>query len=357
MSLLRQIVVLLALAAVAVGGWLWLGPTTGPAAERGSGPRAVPVLLAQVTETEIRESVEAVATTRASDAVEIVPLVDGRIESLDFAPGQRVKKGDLLATLDSEVERAAVDEAKAMLGDARAQFERSQTLAKTRSVADARVDELQAAYLSAQAKLATAEKHLAEREIRAPFEGIVGLREVSVGARVDDTTKITTLDSLDELEIEFSVPEQYYGRVGVGSEILATASNYPGREFKGVVASVDSRVDAVARAFRVRADLPNADLALPAGMFMVVEIVLDTRKALVVPEQAVLSQGRSTFVFRRQGDKVERLEVGLGVRRYGEAEIAKGLSLGDEVAITGLQRLRDGSPVTIQQAPATTPVS
>ena len=355
--MVRQTFVLLLLAAVAAGGWFWLGPSTGPAAERGAGPRAVPIRLAPVRETEIRETVEAVATTRAADAVEIVPLVDGRVETIDFTPGQRVKKGDLLATLDAEVERAAVAEARAMLGDARAQFERSQTLAKTRSVADARVDELQAGYLAAQAKLATAEKHLAEREIRAPFEGIVGLREISVGARVDDTTTITTLDSLDKLEIEFSVPEQFYGRVAPGAAILAPASNYPGREFKGVIDGIDSRVDAVARAFRVRAELPNADLALPAGMFMVVEIVLDTRKALVVPEQAVLSQGRSTFVFRRDGDKVQRLQVELGVRRYGEAEIRTGLSLGDEVAVTGLQRLRDGSTVTIQQPPAQTPVS
>ncbi len=357
MSLLRQILVLLVLAAVATGGWLWLAPSAGPAAERGAGPRAVPVRLAEVREGEIRETVEAVATTRASEAVEIVPLVDGRIESIDFSPGQRVKKGDLLVTLDSEVERASVSEARAMLTDARGQFERSQALAKTRSVADARVDELQAGFLAAQARLAAAEKRLAEREIRAPFDGIVGLRDISAGARVSDTTKITTLDALDRLEVEFSVPEQYYGRVAAGAALVATASNHAGREFKGVVTSVDSRVDAVARAFRVRADLPNADLALPAGMFMVVEIVLDTRKALLVPEQAVLSQGRSAFAFRIDGDKARRVEVKLGQRRYGEVEITDGLALGDRVAATGLQRLRDGSPVTIQQQPAQTPVS
>lgn len=356
MSLLRQIAVLIVLAAVATGGWLWLGPTVGPAAERGTGPRPVPIRLAEVRQGQIRETVEAVATTRASEAIQIVSSVDGRIEALPFTPGQRVKKGDLLATLDSEVERAAVDEAKALLTDARGQFERGQTLAKTRSMADARVEELQAAYLATEARLAAAQKRLAEREIRAPFDGIVGLREISVGARVDDTTKITTLDDLDELEVEFSVPEQFYGRVPVGAAVLATASNYPGREFKGTVDSVDSRVDAVARAFRVRADLPNADLALPSGMFMVVEIVLDTRDALLVPEQAILSQGHAAYVFRRTGDKVQRVEVQLGQRRYGEAEIRSGLALGDEVAMTGLQRLRDGATVTIQ-APAATPVS
>lgn len=356
MSLLRQIFVLLVLAAVATGGWLWLGPTTGPAAERGAQPRPVPIRIAQVREAQVRDTVEAVATTRASDAIEIVPLVDGRLESLDFTPGQRVEKGALLATLDAEVERASVDEAKAVLADARAQFERSQQLAKTRSVADARVDELQAGYLGAEARLAAAQKRLAEREIRAPFDGVVGLREVSVGARVDDGTTITTLDALDRLEIEFSVPEQYYGRVTTGDPIVARASNYPGREFEGVVASVDSRVDAVARAFRVRADLPNADLALPAGMFMVVEIVLDSRTALLVPEEAVLSQGRSASVFRRVADKVERVDIQLGMRRFGEVEIRSGLDLGDEVAISGLQRLRNGSLVTIQGS-AQQPVS
>jgi membrane fusion protein (multidrug efflux system) len=238
-----------------------------------------------------------------------------------------------------------------MLEDAEGQYERGQQLARTRSMADARVAELRAAFLAAQARLTGALQRLADREIRAPFDGVVGLREVSEGARVDTDTVITTLDALHTLELEFSVPEQFYGKIEVGTPIVATTSTYATREFRGEVGSVDSRVDPVARAFRVRARIPNEDLALPAGLFMVVESVLSERNALLVPEEAILMQGRSTFLFKIDGDRAKRIQVQLGQRRYGSVEIRRGVALGDRVATTGLQRLRDGSTVQVQNAP------
>ena len=353
MHVIRQVLVLLVLAAVAYGGWLWLGQGGGPAAvERGPGARPVPVQVASVRPETIVDSVEAVASTRSAQAVDIVPTVGGRIAQILFEPGQRVARGDLLVVLDAKEEEASVAEAEAMMADAKAQFDRAETLAKTRSVADARVDELRAGYLSAQARTEIARKRLADTEIRAPFDGVVGLREVSVGALVDDSTKITTLDAVETLEAEFSVPEQYYGRIRPGTAIRATASAYPDREFEGVVGAVDSRIDPVARAFRVRADIPNGDRALTAGLFMVVEIVLGSHEGLVVPEQSVVLQGRSSYVYRIADGKAARAEVVLGQRLHGVIEITQGLAADETVAITGLQRLRDGSAVDVQPAAA-----
>lgn len=316
----------------------------------------MPVRVAEARLEVVRDTVEAVATSRAEQAIEIQPNVSGRITVISFAPGQRVRTGELLVMLESGAEQAAVDEAQALLEDARGQYERGQQLAKTRSVADARVEELRAAFLAAQARLVAAAEKLAERQIRAPFAGVVGLREVSIGARVEAGTKLTTLDALDALEVEFSVPEQFYARIAERAPVVATTSTYRDRQFEGAVTSIDSRVDPVARAFRVRARIPNPDLALPAGMFMVVEIVLDERQAVVVPEQAVLAQGRSAFVFRINGDKAQRVEVELGRRTYGRVEV-RGLEAGQRVAITGVQRLRNGSPVEIQHVPSEPPVS
>ncbi|MFO1068547.1 MAG: efflux RND transporter periplasmic adaptor subunit [Geminicoccaceae bacterium] len=359
--MIRQVLVLLVLAAAAYGGWLWLGQGSGPAAvERGPAARPIPIEVAAARSETITDTVEAVASTRSAQAVDVVPTVGGRIAQILFAPGQRVAAGDLLVTLDAKEEQAAVAEAEAMMADAKAQFDRAETLAKTRSVADARVDELRAAYLSAQARTDIARKRLADTEIRAPFAGVVGLREVSIGARVDDSTKITTLDAVETLEAEFSVPEQYYGRIQPGTAIRATASAYPDRVFEGVVGAVDSRIDPVARAFRVRADIPNGDLALTAGLFMVVEIVLGSHEAVVVPEQSVVLQGRTSYVYRIADGKAQRVEVTLGQRLRGVIEITQGLAVADTVAITGLQRLRDGSAVEIQPdpgAPAAAPVS
>lgn len=357
MSVFRQLIVLVLVAAASGGAWFLLGAPGPAAVERAGQVRAIPVRVAEARLSTVRDVVEAVATSRAEQAIEIQPVVSGRIEEIRFAPGQRVGKGELLVTLDSGAEQAAVDEARALLADARGQFERGEQLARTRSVADARVEELRAAFLAAQARLVASAEKLSERQIRAPFAGVVGLREVSVGARVEAGTKLTTLDALDALEIEFSVPEQFYARIANGTSVIATTSSYPDRQFDGTITSIDSRVDPVARAFRVRARIPNPDLALPAGMFMVVQIVLEQREAVVVPEEAVLVQGRSAFVFRIAGDKAQRIEVALGRRTFGEVEVRSGLEAGERIAVTGLQRLRDGSAVDIQQTPPAVPVS
>jgi membrane fusion protein (multidrug efflux system) len=352
-SLTRQLLVLAVLAAAAAAGWLWLDPGSGPAAvERGREARAVPIRVAEARLGRIEEAIEAVATTRSIQAIEIVPTVSGRVETIELVPGQKVAAGDTLVTLDAEAERAAVAEAEAMLADARGQFERAEALAKTKSMAAARVDELRAAFLAARARLDVAAKRLAERRIVAPFDGIVGLREVSIGARVDDETVITTLDAIDTLEAEFSVPEQFFGRLGPDTRVRASAKAYPGRVFEGRVSGIDSRVDPVSRAFRVRAEIPNRDLALPAGLFMVVEILLAEREVVLVPEEAVVIEGRSSFVFRIAEGQAARREVRLGQRRKGEVEIAQGLAAGDLVAVTGLQRLRDGARVEVQRPDA-----
>ncbi len=352
MSLLRQILILLVVAGLGAAGWVLLAAERPGSVESAPQARAIPVQVAEVRSGQVRETVEAVATSRAEEAIAIVPVIAGRLEQILFEPGQQVKTGDLLVKLESQSEQAAVDEAKALLDDALGQYERGQQLARTRSMADARVEELRAGFLAAKARLAAAQQQLADREIRAPFDGVVGLREVSVGARIDTDTVITTLDALHTLELEFSVPEQFYGKIEPGTPIVATTSTYATREFRGEVGSIDSRVDPVARAFRVRARIPNADLALPAGLFMVVESVLSERTALLVPEEAILMQGRAAFLFKIEGDRAKRVQVQLGQRRYGAVEVRQGAALGDQVAVTGLQRLRDGSSVQVQNPPA-----
>lgn len=351
MSLVRQLFALAVIVAVTGGAWLLLGAPEPAAVERAASQRPVLVRTAEVTRAVVQDTVEAVATSRAEQAVEIRPAAAGRVEAILFEPGQRVGMGELLVKLDAGAEQAAVDEAKALLEDAKGQYERGTQLARTRSVADARVAELRANFLAAQARLMAAAERLADRQIRAPFTGIVGLREVSVGARVDTDTTITTLDSLDRLEVEFSVPEQFYAAVRVGAPVSARTSVHRERAFDGSVTAIDSRIDPVARAFRVRASIPNPDLVLPAGVFMVVQIVLDERAALTIPEEAVILQGRSAFAYRINGTTAERVELQLGQRSFGRIEVLAGLELGDLVATTGLQRLRHGATVEIQDRP------
>jgi membrane fusion protein (multidrug efflux system) len=183
--------------------------------------------------------------------------------------------------------------------------------------------------------------------VRAPFAGVVGLRQVDPGARVDENAVLTTLDDRSEMEIEFSLPETLYGQVSTGQAVTATSVGFADRIFEGLVATIDSRIDATSRAFKVRALLPNPDLALPAGMFMHVTVLLESRMAVMIPEEAVIVQGSRTFVYVVADGKANVRNVILGHREVGAVEVVDGLANGEMVVIRGTERLRDNAPVRV----------
>jgi membrane fusion protein, multidrug efflux system len=352
-SLFKQVVAAaFVLAAVGSGALFHYrsAPESGAEAAVGRGPDAVPVEITRAAAGTMRERIEAVGTTLARQAVDIVPLTSGRIAAIELRPGQPVAAGAVLVRLDDEMEQAAVSEAEASLRQAELALERARKLRANNTVAQATVDELEAAFAGARARLDGAQKQLADRTVRAPFDGVVGMRRVDVGARVDDDTVLTTLDDLAELEIEFSVPEIFFGRVRPGQTVSATSAAFPGRTFSGRIATIDTRVAEVSRAFRVRAVIPNPDLVLPAGMFMHVSVVLEQRPAVLIPEQAVVAEGDSTYVFTVRDERAARRKVRLGQREAGTVEVLEGVAAGDVVVESGLQRLRDGVAVRVANA-------
>lgn len=354
-SLIKQLAVAGVVLVVLGGGALLhfrTEPEAGAEAAVQGGPRAVPVEVAPVREETIRRRIEAVGTTLANQAVDIVPLASGRVQSIEFIPGQRVATGDVLVRLDDEIQQAEVAEARATLREAESGYERAVKLRTNNTVAQATVDDLETVRDAAKARLDGTLRLLADRTVRAPFEGIVGLRQVDVGARVDDDTVLTTLDDLSKVEVEFAVPEIFYGQIERGQTVSASGVAFGDRRFLGTVETIDSRIDRVARSFAVRAVLPNPDLSLPAGMFLHVELVIDERDALTIPEEAVLAEGPATFVFTTADGHASRRDVELGHRDLGRVEVTDGLSAGDQVVASGLQRLRDGAPVEIRDAPA-----
>jgi membrane fusion protein, multidrug efflux system len=322
------------------------------AAAVGRGPDVIPVELGAAEAGTIRERIEAVGTTLARQAVDIVALTSGRIAEIAFRPGERVEAGAVLVRLDDEAERAAVAEAQASLREAELALERAKKLRTNNTVAQATVDELEAAYLGARARVDAVEKRLADRTVRAPFTGVAGMRRIDLGARVDDATVLTTFDDLSEVEIEFSVPEKFFGQVRQEQPVSATSTAFPGRTFSGRIATIDTRIGEVSRAFRVRAVLPNPDFVLPAGMFMHVEVVLEERPAVLIPEEAVVAEGDQTFVFTLRDQRAERRPVRLGQRQAGTVEVLDGIAAGETVVREGVQRLRDGAAVRLADQPA-----
>ncbi|EWY41690.1 secretion protein HylD [Skermanella stibiiresistens SB22] len=363
MTMVRQILIVLLLIAVAGGAWWFAVASPGDGegrAEQGSGPSAVQVEVAEVQLGEVSEIIEAVGTARPRQSIDLIADDSGRVDEILFETGQRVDQGQPLVRLDSGIEQANLAEAEAGLLDTRTQLERARQLATSRAVSEARVDELEAAFRAAEARVAAERQRLRDRTTNAPFAGVVGLREVDVGARVTDTTVLTRLDDLAVIELEFQVPERYFGTIRQGQPVQATSTAFPDTVFAGSVAAIDTRIDAVSRSFRVRAELPNSEARIPGGLFMLARITLVTRPdAILIPEEAVVPEGRSTFVYRITGapdePRAERIEVRLGQRRVGEVEVVEGLRAGDRVVTAGLQRLRPGAPVRLSEPPEPRP--
>ena len=358
MRTLHQVGVTLGILALAIGGWFWLTAPHNSSAEQGAGdgPRAAPVEVAEARLGTVVEEVEAVGTTRAHQSIDVVPTVAGLVRRIAFAEGQRVAAGDLLVELDSEQERAAVRESEAELENIRLQLDRARQLLQSRNVPEARVGELRTQLAAAEARLAGARSRLDERQIRAPFDGVVGLRQVSVGSYVDDSTVLTTLDDLSVVELDFAVPEGLFGAVRRGQRVIAAGRAYGGEPFEGVVTSVGTRIDPATRAFEVRAELPNPDDRLPDGLFMTVRLVLAERDdAVLVPEAALVAEADRRYVFVVQDGVAARTDIEIGRRLdEGEVEVTAGLEPGTPVVVKGQQGLRDGAPArVVEPAPAT----
>jgi len=192
---------------------------------------------------------------------------------------------------------------------------------------------------------------LRDRLILAPFAGVVGLRNVSVGALIEPGDVITTLDDDSVMKLDFTVPSIFLASLKTGLPIVATSPAFGKLQFEGNVSSIDSRIDPVTRAIVVRAILPNPERLLKPGLLMHVTLLKNPRDALVIPEEALIPSGRvnHVLVVHQSGDStvVYRRQVTIGNRRPGEVEIVEGLEAGEFVVVDGTLRARPGQPVTI----------
>lgn len=323
------------------------GPgAAGRAGAMRGGPGApVDVITAPVASTQFAQEIEALGTARANEAVDVTSKISNIVTAIRFAEGQRVSRGDVLVELDSAQARADLADAEASLVESRAQFERSRALAGSAVLSRSQLDQIEATMKSNEARVAAARARLADTVIRAPFSGRMGLRRVSVGSLVNPGTVITTLDDVSLIKLDFSVPEAFVGLMQAGVPIEARSVAYPERAFEGRVASVDSRVDPVARAVLVRAELPNREGLLKPGMFLSVRLSRGATHSLMLPESAVVPEQGRAFVFVVDGTRATKREVNVGRRRPGEVEILAGLKAGERVVVEGTLKLRDGTEV------------
>ena len=344
-----SVVAVLAVVAAGLVAWQVFGPGLFGGGEQvgGQGGRPPPEVRVVPARTgTIAVTAESVGTLEASEQVELTSTVAGRITDILFREGEPVEAGELLVRLDSEEEEAALLEARARLREARRQLERAEELAGEGYTPVAELDERRARAQTAAASVATAEAQLADRTIKAPFAGRAGLRQVSVGALITPGTPITTLVSVNPIELQFDVPGTLLWRVESGLPVLATQPGVPDRTIEGEVTAVDSSIHPDTRTITLQAQIPNGDGALLPGQFVNVELVLERRESVVVPEEAIVLEGTDTYVYVvGDDDVVSRTAVKTGERRPGEVEIRSGVEPGKRVVVAGLQGISDGQKV------------
>jgi membrane fusion protein (multidrug efflux system) len=317
-------------------------PPAGGGARSGAPPA---VTTATVRSERLSQKLEALGNARANESVDISSKTSNVVSAVRFRDGERVRAGQVLVQLDDAQTRADVAAAQAAVTESESQYNRSRELLTTQVLSKSQFDQLEATLKSNRAKLQAAQARLEDTVIRAPFNGRVGLRRVSVGTLISPGDVITTLDDTSVIKLDFSVPETFVSTLREGLAVRATAPAFPGRNFVGKVASIDSRVDMNTRSVVVRALLANEDGALKPGMFLNVALSKDERETLVIPEEALTPEAEKQFVFVVADGKAARREVRIGGRSPGNVEVIGGLEAGERVIVEGTQKVRDGAAV------------
>lgn len=312
----------------------------------------VPVTTQVVQTSAWSETLQALGTAKARESVTVTAKVSEIIEAVHFDSGQQVSAGTPLVTLRGQAQEAALVQAQATFAEADQLYKRQRELAAQQLVASATLDTQRAIRDAAEARVREMQSDIGDRRVRAPFAGVLGIRQVSEGSLVTPTTVIATLDDIERMHVDFQVPEAELASLAKGDKVSATSVAYPGRTFEGEVATIDTRVDPGTRAVTVRADFINSDHALRPGMLLDVRMYRPERQALVIPEIAVVQVGRDSFVFRVKPDHtVERVDVVSGARRSGVVEIREGLKAGERIVVDGTGKLRPGLKVEDSAAP------
>lgn len=308
---------------------------------------SIGVDVARVETVALARSVSAVGSLSSENSVMLKPEITGRISAINFQEGGPVEQGQILVELDSSVARAQLEQARAALSLADSQYRRARELTQQGFISAQARDESASGLKVQQAAVAVATAQLEKTVIKAPFDGLVGLRHVSVGDYVSPGSDLVLLESINPLNVDFRIPEHFLNVVDVGTRINLRFDAMPDMVREGVVGAISPLVDVGGRSILLRAKVPNDDASLRPGLFARVQLQFADQETLMVPEAAIAPAGDMNYVYRVDGDRVTQVGVMLGQRQPGKVEIVHGLQEGDKVLVSGLQKVSDGSRVHI----------
>ncbi|HSC82950.1 MAG TPA: efflux RND transporter periplasmic adaptor subunit [Pseudomonas sp.] len=326
---------------------------------------AISVSAANAEQIPWQSRLPAIGTLKAFQGVDMTAEVEGTVSQVLFQSGEKVKLGQPLLQLDSQVEQAILATAVAVRGLARVEYERGKNLAGKQAISKSEFDRLNAELLKAEASVSQLQASLDKKRILAPFAGTIGIRQVDTGDYLSPGATIATLQDLSTLFVDFYLPEQAVPKLAVGQQVRISVAAYPGESFVGEISALNPKVEETTRNLQVRAMLANPDNKLLPGMFANLEVLLPgEQQAVVVPETAITYTlyGNSVYVIgEKKDDKgaivkddkgqaelvVERRFVTTGERRDGRVVIGKGLKAGEQVVTSGQLKLDNGAHVVI----------
>ena len=306
-----------------------------------------------------------IGTVNANQGVDLTVEAPGILREVSFEPNTQVEAGQLLIRLDDVVQRADLEAARTQLELEQANLTRQQELQSRGVATSATLEATQAAFRAAEAQVARAEALVEQRQVTAPFAGTIGLLRVDLGQYVQPGTIIATLQDLDTMRVDFSLPEQSLPDLFIG-QTLHLRSDEAGQSFEGQISGIDPRVDPSSRLVAVRGTIEGAGGALTPGQFVRLRLDLPVENGVIaLPQTAVISSLYGDFVYvvrPREGEdemlEVRQVFVTPGRRSDGMIEIREGIAAGDRIVTTGQNRLSNGAPVTLAEegaAPADGP--
>jgi membrane fusion protein (multidrug efflux system) len=360
-NMLKRMLIMIAGLMVVFGGvfgWKWyVGRQLAEAMESGGSP-PVTVSATIASNAVWHPELPAVATLRAVQGTEVSPQVAGQVSRIAFESGEPVKRADLLVQLDVSVEQAALDGLEAELALAKVEYERRQELAGSSAVSQSELDQAEASFKKARAAVDHERELIDKKTIRAPFSGRLGIREVNLGDYLAAGAKIVTLQTMDPIYAEFSLPQDKFGQVQVGQPVTLEVDAYPGHAFQGKVTAINSKVTQSTRNFEVQATLENPRERLQPGMFGEISVQLPQQNNVItLPDTAIAYNpyGDSVYILEAKGTndrgqallQARRAFVQIGEERGTQVSITKGVKVGQQVVTSGQMKLQEDSVVIV----------
>jgi len=335
-------------------------------------PPPVSVNFETVATASVAQGLPTIGSISSIHQVTIAPEVSGKVTRIDFVPGQPVKKGDIIVQLNDATEQADLASARAQQKLASVTLKRNEELLAKGHVSQAALDQAQSQYDAATAAIAHSQSMVAKKTLRAPFDGVLGIRQTEVGHYLEAGKAVVMLTDMQNLYVEFTLPEQARPQLSLGQNITMTVDAYPGQTFTAVLAVIDPQVNVATRTIKMQAVADNSQNLLMPGMFANLNVGLpDMTGKVSIPETALdySLYGNSAYVIEESGKnekgepifKAKRITVQTGPTVDGRIVIESGLKAGDRIVTTGLSKLFDGAqlalnPVQTLVKPTTIPV-